>query len=380
MIPYQFLQLRPDRQPELRLYILNVEVSNTLSIRREYSLRDHLGNTRLTFTDKNANGIVDITNNSTTSDILQENHYYPFGMNYEGPWLMNDAARDTKYQYNGKELNDDFGLNWSDYGARWYDAAIGRWNGVDPLADKMRRWSPYNYTFDNPMRFIDPDGMAPFGDYYNEKGKQVATDGKKDGKIYVVADKKEASNLEKAGGTVKDASEVKSAIELPNAHVRAEMGKAVERSNSKNTNRQDEFKGDDDEGGFHEEGGVYGKDVNGEYQVIHAKPGAKTDPLEADMATVVVSDKANPNSPMIVKEGSFHVHPVGVRQPPSGTLGGRTGDFNQSPTDPIDYKVAGGYRGNSYVLGARSNTVSIHNGSGTLATFPLKAFINTGNK
>ncbi len=146
---------------EGRYYNLNVEVSNTVSIRREYSLRDHLGNTRLTFTDRNANGIVDITNNPTTSDILQENHYYPFGMAYEGPWLMNDAARDTKYQYNSKELNDDFGLNWMDYGARWYDAAIGRWNSVDPLADKMRRWSPYNYTFDNPMRFIDPDGMAP---------------------------------------------------------------------------------------------------------------------------------------------------------------------------------------------------------------------------
>ena len=117
--------------------------------------------TRLTFTDRNANGIVDITNNPTTSDILQENHYYPFGMNYEGPWLMNDAARDTKYQHNSKELNDDFGLNWSDYGARWYDAAIGRWSTVDPMADKMRRWSPYSYAFDNPLRFIDLDGMVP---------------------------------------------------------------------------------------------------------------------------------------------------------------------------------------------------------------------------
>jgi len=142
----------------------------------EYTLKDHLGNARITFADVNVNGSINAAN-----EILQEETYYPFGLQQSG-LNTSIAGVENKYQYNGKEFNDDLGINMSDYGARWYMADLGRWGVNDPLAEKYLDMSAYNYVANNPLKYIDPDGMDI---YLDQDGNYFGTDGGKSKEVRI---------------------------------------------------------------------------------------------------------------------------------------------------------------------------------------------------
>ena len=123
----------------VRKLLLTEEGYVTLSDSKyHYYLKDHQGNNRVVI---NQSGSVEETN-----------HYYPFG------GVFASTTNVQPYKYNGKEYDTKKGLNWYDYGARHYDATLGRFTTVDVLCDKHFEISPYAYCGNEPIGRIDPDG------------------------------------------------------------------------------------------------------------------------------------------------------------------------------------------------------------------------------
>ena len=112
-------------------------------------------------------------------ELMNIRHYYPFGMEWDTP--LKDAAGNSlaeselenKYTYNGKEYIDDLCIDLFEFETRWYDPAIGRFTGVDVIADQLPHLSGYNYASNNPVTNIDLYGMQGINsnsldDFYND--------------------------------------------------------------------------------------------------------------------------------------------------------------------------------------------------------------------
>ena len=122
-----------------------------------YYLTDHLGSTRA------------ISNGSGT--VVERDDYYPFGGQHGNSSYPQLAG--NRFKYNGKELQTTGNTGFLDYGARMYDDVIGRWGVVDPMAEKYPNIGPYVFCINNPMRFIDQNGM----DWYSYEEEYVDENG-----------------------------------------------------------------------------------------------------------------------------------------------------------------------------------------------------------
>lgn len=170
--------------PHAEGYVKHMLQDNGPLFNYVYNYTDHLGNIRLRYAQ-------DPQTQALT--ILEEDHYYPFGLKHKGyesehkifefeessstvvliP-ITPDLTERYKYKFGGKELQSEFGIEMYDFGFRNYQPDLGRWFNIDPLAEKYYDNSSYVYTLNNPIVYIDPDGCeVVWGDNLSAEDKEI---------------------------------------------------------------------------------------------------------------------------------------------------------------------------------------------------------------
>ncbi|MBR4818157.1 MAG: hypothetical protein IKZ72_05905, partial [Bacteroidales bacterium] len=199
--------------------------NGAVSFESDGFITDHLGNVAVVVNLSASGGT------QTDNVILEQNEYTPFGTKLGVSGLKSQAA--NRWRYAGKEEQDIAGMNLRllDFGARYYDSFTCRWNAVDPLAGKYPGLSPYNYCAGDPVNLTDPTGRS-IGDFFNLWGKLIGSDGKDDGKKYLVLDNEEAKAVKTntKNGTPTSKSNVPSAIEVPSNEVIDKCDEALKAS------------------------------------------------------------------------------------------------------------------------------------------------------
>ena len=141
--------------------------------RYEYHLKDHLGNLRVACRCPEISTAVTGSQLPGPGDtyplmVMQEEQYDPWGLSLTGLSSLT-VANASRFKYINRE--EQQGLGWIDLMARQYDPQTGRFMGVDPLAEVVSKFSPYAYVYNNPISFIDPDGMLGEDPYAPKKQK-----------------------------------------------------------------------------------------------------------------------------------------------------------------------------------------------------------------
>lgn len=267
----------------------------------------------------------------------------------------------TPYKYTGKELDEEIGMY--DYGARFYDPSISLWTSVDPLTEKYPSFSAYNYVMNNPIKYIDPDGKEVDDPIYNTRGKKIGDDGKDNNRAYIVRGKtkRQVKAATKLGQNYKGNLERgDNVFKVPTGGAMDDVISTVVKT-----------RGSGKENGGHIETGSKSAALWDEGPAPSVKsrhPDGTPEKVSATIKFFTVNGKQQGYADTETDlEFWWHTHPdVDVE-------GVKLGSHLPSESDYFGQKLMEdkGFKGNTFVIGLRTNKVSFYNKDRNLLTIPF---------